>query len=110
MRSAPMPVPSADAAATIDAPGGVPTTSLATGARAPIGSLVEELRRLLRSRLILVHLLALAFFVLIAAVSFYTPASERQPDWWLRLAVPLSECLIGAAVLWRSRACPIGRC
>jgi serine/threonine-protein kinase len=80
----------------------VPPTSFAADARALLGGFDEELLRLLRSRLILVHLLALAFFVLIAAVSLYSPASERQPDWWLQLAVPLSECLIGAAVLWRS--------
>src|SRR5262249_6532003 len=97
-----MPVPPADRTAAFDAPGGVPPTSLAAGVRALLGGVDEELRRLLRSRLILVHLLALAFVVLIAAVSFYSPASERQPDWWLQLVVPLAECLIGAAVLWRS--------
>jgi hypothetical protein len=99
-------MPFADPAATIDAPWGVPTTSLAAGARAPVGGFDEELRRLLPSRLILVHVLALTFFVLIAAVSFYGTGAEGdptgQPGWWLRLAVPLAECLIGAIVLWRS--------
>jgi serine/threonine-protein kinase len=100
-------MPSADPTATLDAPRGVPTTSLAAGARAPVGGFDEELRRLLRSRLILVHLLVLAFFILILAVSFVPPAVEgdstaQQPGWWLRLAVPLAECVIGAVVLWRS--------
>jgi serine/threonine-protein kinase len=97
-----MPVPSADRTATFDAPGGAPPTSLAAGARALLGGFDEELRRLLRYRLILVHLLVLAFFVLIAAAHFYSPASEVQPGWWWRLAIPLAECVIGAAVLWRS--------
>jgi serine/threonine-protein kinase len=97
-----MPLPSAEPTAAFDAHWDVPTTSLAAGARASVGGFDEELRRLLRSRLILVHLLALAFFLLIAAVSFYSPGSEQQPHWWLRLVVPLAECLIGAAVLWRS--------
>ncbi|HET6575945.1 MAG TPA: hypothetical protein VFG68_20255, partial [Fimbriiglobus sp.] len=67
----------------------------------------EELRRLLRSRLILVHLLALAFFVLLAALSMVVPRSAEdsalrpaQGHWW-RLAVPLAESLIGTLVLWR---------
>ena len=97
-----MPVPSADPTARFDTPDGVPLTSLAAGGRALLGGFDEELRRLLRSRLILVHLLALVFFVLIAAVSLYSPASERQPNWWLQLAVPLAESMIGTAVLWRS--------
>jgi serine/threonine-protein kinase len=84
----------------------VPTTALAAGARAPVGGFDEELRRLLRSRLILVHLLVLAFFVLVVVVSYYQPTqdeSDPQPaGYWWRLAVPLAECLIGAVVLWRS--------
>ncbi len=72
-----MPVPSADPTAPFDAPWGVPTTSLAAGRRAPAGGFDEELRRLLRSRLILVHLLALALGVLIVAVSFYRYSRAR---------------------------------
>jgi serine/threonine-protein kinase len=99
-------MPSADRTATFDAPWGVPTTSFAPGARAPAGRFEEELRRLLRSRLILVHLLALAFFVLVVVVSYYSPTQDesdpRPAGYWWRLAVPLAECLIGAVVLWRS--------
>jgi serine/threonine-protein kinase len=99
-------MPSADPTAPFAAPRSVPTVSLAPGGRAPGGGLDEELRRLLRSRLILVHLLVLALGALIVAVSLYSPLPEedarlRQGYWWL-LAVPLAECLIGAVVLWRS--------
>jgi eukaryotic-like serine/threonine-protein kinase len=69
----------------------------------------EELRVLLRSRLILVHLLCLGYVVLLAALSLAIPPSEQdastRPDkglWWL-LAAPFAESLIGALVLWRSR-------
>jgi serine/threonine-protein kinase len=99
-------MPSADPTAALDSPWGVPTTSLAAGARAPVGGFDEELRRLLRSRLILVHLLVLAFFVLVVVVSYYQPTQDESDPpvegYWWRLAVPLAECLIGAVVLWRS--------
>jgi serine/threonine-protein kinase len=91
--------------ATVVGPWGVPTTSLARGGRAPAGGFDEELRRLLRSRLILVHLLASTFFVLVAAMSLYSLTIEQdvilQLRTWL-LPVPLVECLIGAVVLRRS--------
>jgi serine/threonine-protein kinase len=76
--------------------------------QAPGGQFDEELRRLLRWRLILVHLLALALGVLIVAVSFYWPTQAEEPalrrgQWYeWGLALPLAECLIGAVVLWRS--------
>ena len=101
-----MPVPPADPTAPFHAAWGVPTTSLAAGARAPAGGFDEELRRLLRSRLILVHLLALALGVLIVAVSCYSSMQAANPargqGYWWGLALPLAECLIGAVVLWRS--------
>jgi serine/threonine-protein kinase len=69
----------------------------------------EELRRLLRSRLLLIHVLLLGFMVLLAAMIFAIPPDEQsaaaRPDpgiWWLP-AVPLAESLIGTLVLWRSR-------
>src|SRR5437660_670422 len=66
----------------------------------------EELRRLLRSRLILVHLLALALGVLIVAVSCFSTMQAANPaqgqGYWWGLALPLAECLIGAVVLWRA--------
>jgi serine/threonine-protein kinase len=91
--------------ATVDGPWNVPTTSLSRGGHASPGGFDEELRRLLRSRLILVHLLALALFVLVAAMSFYIFTIEQEVIFrlhtWL-LPVPLVECLIGAVVLRRS--------
>jgi tRNA A-37 threonylcarbamoyl transferase component Bud32 len=68
----------------------------------------EELRCLLRSRLILVHILALAITILLALLSLVAPReadSSLRPDQgspW-RLALPLAEGLIGVVVLWRSR-------
>jgi serine/threonine-protein kinase len=93
--------------AVVDGPWGVPTTSFHPGGRAPACGFDEELRRLLRSRLILVHRLAFTFFVLVAAVSFYALTLEEDSMarlyLWL-LPVPLVESLIGAVVLWRSPA------
>jgi hypothetical protein len=102
-----MPVPCAEPTATFDAPSGAKAESLARGARAPAGGFDEELRRLLRSRLILVHLLGLMLFVLVAAVSFYSLTLEEDLIQRLHtklLPVPLVECLIGAVVLWWSPA------
>jgi serine/threonine-protein kinase len=102
-----MAVPTADPTATYDAPRGVPTTSFAPGGHVSGSGFDEELRRLLRSRLILVHLLALAFIILLATLSFLMPGVEEdsslRPDQgqpW-RLAPLLVECLLGAAILWR---------
>ncbi|HLJ95074.1 MAG TPA: serine/threonine-protein kinase [Gemmataceae bacterium] len=70
----------------------------------------EEVRSLLRSRLILVHLLSLGFVVLLAALSFANPTGKQDSvvrpdhDSWLRLFVPFAESLVGSLVLWRSRA------
>lgn len=99
-------MPATDLTATFEPPDGLPT-----GANAPGGQLLgrgfdEELRRLLRSRLLLVHSLALALGVLIVAVSLYwtrqAEGATRGQGYWWGLAVPLAECLIGAVVLWRS--------
>jgi serine/threonine-protein kinase len=72
----------------------------------PLASLDEELRRLLRSRLILVHLLSLTLGALIVAVSLYWPIREEDPTrrqgYQWGLALPIAECLIGAVVLWQS--------
>jgi serine/threonine-protein kinase len=69
----------------------------------------EELRRLLCSRLILVHLLALAFVVLQLGLSLVTRVQEEEPSLrpdqgnpWT-LAAALGECLMGAIILWRFR-------
>ena len=69
----------------------------------------EELRRLLRSRLILVHLLVLGYVVMATALSFTAPPDSEgishRPDkgvwWWF--AAPFVESLIGVVVLWRAR-------
>jgi serine/threonine-protein kinase len=101
------PVSGNVATARFDGRAGQPTASLIPGVRAISQGIEQELRRLLRSRLILVHLLALAYIVLLAALSAVIPGAEEdaslRPDqgtWW-RLAPPLAECLIGAIVLWR---------
>ncbi|MEZ6073687.1 MAG: serine/threonine-protein kinase [Pirellulales bacterium] len=67
----------------------------------------EEVRVLLRSRLILVHLLTLAYVVLLIALSLAVPTGDEEtlsrPDkgiWW-HLVPPLAESLIGTVVLWR---------
>jgi serine/threonine-protein kinase len=100
-----MPATHADPTVTFVAPEESP--EVVTGRPPSRQVFDEELRRLLRSRLILVHLLALALGVLIVAISFYysTIRAEdltRGPGYWWGLAVPLAECLIGAVVLWRS--------
>src|SRR5262249_40086605 len=101
-----MPVPSADTA-TFDAHGGVPTASFVPGGSAPRSGFDEELRRLLRSRLILVHLLALGFFFLLGTLGIVVPRQEGSSPlsgnsgfpWWLPAL--LAESVIGAVVLWR---------
>lgn len=71
----------------------------------------EESRQLLRSRLILVHLLSLGYVVLATALSLSSPPGDAEeglslrPDngvwWWF--AGPFVEGLIGVVALWRSR-------
>lgn len=70
----------------------------------------DELRRLLRSRLIWLHLLSLATGLLLGALSIavkdQTKDQMLRPDMgspWI-LAVAFAECLIGVFVLWRSPA------
>lgn len=65
----------------------------------------EEWRQLLRQRLILVHLVALLFVAALQALSWVSPANDPlyRPDQgkpWL-LVPAFTECLAGAAVLWR---------
>lgn len=69
----------------------------------------EEFRQLLRSRLILVHLLLLGYVVMAMALSWCAPHDSEgishRPDkgvWW-SYAAPFVECLIGVLVLWRAR-------
>jgi serine/threonine-protein kinase len=69
----------------------------------------EEIRQLLRSRLILVHMLLLGYMVLLTVLSLAVPHGDEEtltrPDkgvWW-HLWPPLAESLIGMLVLWRCR-------
>ena len=71
----------------------------------------EELRRLLRERLLLIHLLALALIVLLAAMIRLTPTVEqegiiqpRESYFWGRLAAQFAEAAIGTFALWRFSA------
>jgi serine/threonine-protein kinase len=94
-----MPVPHAD-----------PTVTFAAAPRSPAAGRAfdEELRRLLRSRLILVHLLALAYILLLAVMTPLIPKGQQEAPvqfgehyWsWLLAAQP-AEGLIGTLVLWR---------
>jgi serine/threonine-protein kinase len=79
---------------------------------APVGSSSgraydEELCRLLRSRLILVHGLSLAWVVLLAALNLAIPRAEQEaalrpaPGYWWWWAAPFAESAVGAVVLWR---------
>jgi hypothetical protein len=87
-----------------------PATATATLPAAAGSGFDEELRRLLRSRLILIHLLALAVVLLLGVLSFVGPAGRGdvslRPDqgnpWGL--APLLLECVVGAAILWRTPA------
>jgi serine/threonine-protein kinase len=73
----------------------------------------DELRRLLRSRLILVHLLSLAYVVLVVTFGLLMSRLESG-SWRLDLylaqnphALILAQSVVGALVLWRSRAMSI---
>jgi serine/threonine-protein kinase len=83
--------------------------SLAQGAQVAGSGFDEELRRLLRSRLILTQLMGLAFVLLLAVRSFLEPRPEDdlslRPDQgnpWL-LVPSLAGSVIGVLVLWRFR-------
>ncbi len=78
---------------------------------APQSGFDEELRRLLRGRLLLIHLLTLALIVLLAAMIRLTPTAEqegiiqpRESYFWGRLAAQFAEAAIGTSALWRFTA------
>jgi eukaryotic-like serine/threonine-protein kinase len=100
-----MPLPPADPTAAFEPPRTDATVSFSAAGRALGSGFDEELRRLLRARLILVHLLGLVFLVLLVVMSFLEPGDDPslRPDqgYWWSLSVPLVECLVGAIVLWR---------
>ncbi len=86
-------------------------TFATSGSRTGSG-FAEEFRILLRSRLILVHVLALAYVLLLAALSQLIPAGihpSNRPDQGepSRLALPLAESMLGAVIIWSSGAMSI---
>lgn len=105
-----MPIPLADSTGAFDV-----FREADTAVYRPDGSgsgrFEEELRRLLRGRLLLIHLLNLSLVVLLAAMLVFTPATEqagiRQPRetlFWARLSVQFVDAAAGALVLWRFAA------
>jgi eukaryotic-like serine/threonine-protein kinase len=93
-----------EATATFDPVAGNGTVSRA-GIDPVASGYDEELRRLLRTRLILVHLLAFVYLFFLAVLSsqFSTDTPNLRPDQgnpW-KLVPVLAECVIGALVLWR---------
>jgi len=110
-----MPVPSAEPTNVFDVSCGTPTTSFVPGGRVPRSGFDDELRRLLRSRLIFVHLLALALTILLAVLSCLIPTGGQEAVvqfsesyWWAMLAAQLAEGLIGTLVLWRLSGMTLG--
>ena len=87
------------------------TAVFVPGCGMPGSGFDEELRRLLRGRLLLIHLLTLALIALLAAMIRLTPTAEqegiiqpRESYFWGRLAVQFAEAAIGAFALWRFSA------
>src|SRR5262245_9222818 len=102
-----MPARSAEPTATFAAPRGDETAPF-VAAPVPASRFDEELRQLLRSRLILAHLLGFAFFALLTALSFVVAGADEDPTLrpdrgtpWLFVPL-LAQCLAGAVALWRS--------
>ncbi len=105
-----MPVPSAKLTSASAVSQGAETAVFVPGCGMPGSGFDEELRRLLRGRLLLVHLLALALIVLLAAMIRLTPMAEqegiiqpRESHFWARLAAQFAEAAIGTfALSWFS--------
>ena len=93
-----MPVPSAESTGAFDVFRDVPTANFVPGGGVPPSGFDEELRRLLRGRLLLIHLLALALILLLAVLICLTPTAEqegvvraRESHFWGRLAAQFAE-------------------
>ena len=105
-----MPVPSAKLTSASAVSQGAETAIFVPSRGAPQSGFDEELRRLLRGRLLLVHLLALVLIVLLAAMIRLTPMAEqegiiqpRESHFWARLAAQFAEAAIGTfALSWFS--------
>jgi serine/threonine-protein kinase len=102
-----MPTSPLDPTAAYASPAGGPTRTAPTGSR-PGAGFDEELRRLLRSRLILVHLLSLAYVVLVLSFAFITFSIFESGSWRLDLVLAqnphtaiAAQSLLGAVLLWR---------
>ena len=93
-----------DQGSTTDRPLPSPTGSLVPAVETA-DRFAEELRRLLRSRLVLVHLLSLASISLLAILSLLVPGDDPllKPDlgYSWTFAIPLTQCLLGAIILSR---------
>src|SRR5262245_12035015 len=99
-----MPTSPLDATASYAAPADGPTRTAPAGTRPGVG-FDEELRQLLRSRLIFVHLIGTAIVALALVTILLIPRGTRDamfsltqlPQWLVGFAEPL----IGVLVLWR---------
>jgi serine/threonine-protein kinase len=99
-----MSSPAADLTVTFTADRDEARTLTQFAVRAEKG-FAEELRLLLRYRLILVHILALVYVAMLAALSslIAADAPNARPDLgnpWTPIPI-IAECAIGAFVLWR---------
>jgi serine/threonine-protein kinase len=107
-----MPVPQPDHTVDFVPPAESPAASLADRPSSR-REFDEELRRLLRSRLILVHLLSLAYVVLVVSFALTMSILESgSPRFDLTLAqnrhIPiLVQSVVGAIILWRLRGMSI---
>jgi serine/threonine-protein kinase len=105
-----MPARSAEPTATFAAPGSDETALFIPGT--PARGFDEELRRLLRSRLILVHLLVLGYAALLGVMNLNTPEdsqlSRDSLPLWVLLAVSSITAVVGAVVLWQSSGISMG--
>ena len=107
----PASIPPSGLTAAFDAARLETTAIFVPGGNVPQSGFDEELRRLLRGRLLLVHVLALALIVLLAAMIRLTPPAEqegivqpRESFFWGRLAAQFAEAAIGTFALWRFSA------
>ena len=102
-----MPAHPVDATAPYEASPDGPTRAAPGGSRPETG-FDEELRRLLRSRLLFVYLLNMAILALVVVTTASIPRRTSDPPFSLAEVVPLlvgfAQTLVGALVLWRRPA------
>jgi serine/threonine-protein kinase len=107
----PASLPPSGLTAAFDAARREPTAIFVPGGNVPQSGFDEELRWLLRGRLLLIHLLTLALIALLAAMIRLTPTAEqegiiqpRESYFWARLTAEFAEAAIGTFALWRFSA------